>query len=84
MKNNIEGKTLATATNSGEVRATLTFKAVQLPPQIRERIIIKINEKTLFNNNNYLNNTLLWFNHNFYYACTIILVNIFLNTFQRC
>ena len=44
IKNNIEGKTLATATNSGEVRATLTFKAVQLPPQIRERITIRIND----------------------------------------
>ena len=46
MKNNTEGKTLATATNSGEVRATLTFKAVQLPPQIRERITIRINDLT--------------------------------------
>jgi len=35
---------LATATNSGEVRAILIFKADQLPPQIRERIIIRIND----------------------------------------
>ena len=44
IKNKTEGKMVATATNSGEVRPTLIFKAVQLPPQIIERIIIRIND----------------------------------------